>query len=193
MKTIVIDAGHGGADPGAVFDGRLEKDDNLRMALALRDSLVRAGQRVIMTRSTDTYVPLLDRSAISNNNNADLFISLHRNNSLNPSLNGWENFVQIGSPLLNFEYAQNVLNAAVNVGVQLNLGVKQEDFSVLRNTDAPAQLLEMGFISNWIDNVIFDNNFRKYADAIARGILISLGEPLVPAAPPLFFEMLFRT
>ena len=184
MKTIVIDAGHGGADPGAVFGTRLEKDDNLRMALAVRDRLARAGQRVFMTRSTDIYVPLLDRSAIANNNNADLFISLHRNNSVNPALNGWENFVQEGAPLINFEYAQNVLNEAVSAGVQLNLGVHQEDFSVLRNTDAPAQLLEMGFISNWIDNTIFDNNFEKYADAIARGILISLGQPLTPPAPP---------
>ena len=187
MKTIVIDAGHGGADPGAVSGNRLEKDDNLRMALAVRDRLVRAGQKVILTRDRDIYVPLLDRSAVSNDNNAALFISLHRNYSSLPALNGWENYVQISSPLVNFEYAANVLKECVNVGVQLNLGVKQEDYSVLRNTEAPAQLLEMGFIGNWIDNTIFDNNFGKYADAMARGILISLeGVPAVSRVLKLF-------
>lgn len=184
MKTIVIDPGHGGTDPGAVSGNRYEKNDTLRMGLAVRDKLVRLGQKVVMTRTTDTYVDLLDRSRISNSNNADLFISLHRNAFSNPAANGWENFVQINAPIINWQYAQTVLNECVNVGVQSNRGLKQADFSVLRYTAAPAQLLEMGFITNAIDNIMFDENFDKYADAIARGILIALGEPLTPPAPP---------
>jgi hypothetical protein len=185
MKTIVIDPGHGGSANGATNGDRLEKNDNLRMGLAVRDRLARAGQKVVMTRTTDTYVDNMDRARISNNNNADLFISLHRNSFTSPSANGWENFTKLNAPNINRQYAQNVLSEAVNVGVQSNRGLKEADFTVLKFTDAPAQLLEMGFISNEIDNIMFDNNFDKYADAIARGILISLGQPLEPpVAPP---------
>ena len=184
MKTIVIDPGHGGYDTGSVGGGRLEKNDNLRMALAVRDRLVRAGQKVIMTRTGDTYLENLDRARISNNNNADLFISLHRNFFENPAANGWETYVKTNAPNINRQYAQTVLNEAVNVGVQSNRGIKESDYTVLKFNDAPAQLLEMGFISNTIDNIMFDNNFDRYADAIARGILISLGEPLTPPTLP---------
>ena len=55
MATIVIDAGHGGADPGAVFEGRQEKDDTLRLALAVGKILEENGQNVIYTRTTDVY------------------------------------------------------------------------------------------------------------------------------------------
>ena len=184
MKTIVIDPGHGGHDLGASNGSRYEKNDNLKMGLAVRDRLVRAGQKVVMTRTGDTAVDLLDRSRISNNNNPDLFISLHRNASVNPAANGWESFVQTNAPLINSAYAKTVLDEVVNVGVQNNRGIKQDNFSVLRNTRAPAQLLEMGFISNVTDNLMFDSKFDQYADAITRGILLALGEPLVPPAPP---------
>lgn len=184
MKTIVIDPGHGGTDTGASNGTRLEKNDNLKMALAVRDRLVRAGQNVVMTRTGDTDVSLLNRSAISNNNNADMFVSLHRNAFSNPAANGWENFVKINAPLSYREYAETVLNEAVNVGIQTNRGLKEDNFSVLRFTAAPAQLLEMGFITNPVDNQMFDQKFDEYADAIARGILLALGEPLTPPAPP---------
>ena len=184
MKTIVIDPGHGGADFGATYAGRMEKNDNLRMGLAVRDRLLYFGQKVVMTRETDVFVGLLDRSVISNNSRADLFISLHRNFSDFPSANGWENFVRINPPLLYVDYAEKVLNECVAVGVQNNRGVKQGDYAVLRNTVAPAQLLEMGFLTNQIDNDMFDQKFSEYADAITRGILIALNEPTTPPVEP---------
>ncbi len=175
-KTIVIDAGHGGANPGAVSGNRLEKTDNLNLALAVQKKLQAQGQKVVMTRITDVDIPLLERSEISNRNNADLFVSLHRNASTNPAANGVDTFVQIGSPPINTTYAQNVQNEIVGVGVQSDRGVHQEDFSVLRNTKAPAMLVEMGFITNEKDNQLFDQHFDAYAAAIARGILKSLGD-----------------
>ena len=184
MKTIVLDPGHGGADPGAVNGTRLEKDDNLKLGLAVEKRLKDQGQKVIMTRSTDVAVPLLERSAISNRNNADIFVSLHRNASTNVGANGVENIVQYNSPAVNTTYAKKVLDNIVDVGVQSNRGVKQENFSVLRNTTAPAQLLELGFISNPTDNVLFDKHFDAYADAVTRGILQALGQPYNPALPP---------
>lgn len=183
MKTIVVDAGHGGYDPGAVNGTRQEKNDNLRLALEVEKKLLAQGQKVIMTRVADTFVSLLERSAISNNNRADIFVSLHRNSvANNPSANGVEIWVQNGAPASTISYAQNVLNRIVGVGVQSNRGVRLGNYSVLRNTNAPAMLVELGFITNTVDNQLFDSNFDAYATAITRGILESLGEPYTPPA-----------
>ena len=92
-QTIVLDAGHGGYDNGAVSGTRREKDDNLRMALAVGNLLRGCGFNVIYTRSTDVFVPLIERANISNRANADLFVSFHRNASTNPAANGVENWV----------------------------------------------------------------------------------------------------
>ena len=190
--TIVIDAGHGGHDNGAVNGDRLEKGDNLNMALAVRDRLEEAGQRVIMTRSTDVFIPLEERSAISNRNNADIFVSIHRNSSTNPDMNGVETYVQNGAVPINIMYAQNVHGEIVSTGVQSNGGVRQGNYSVLRNNNAPAMLLELGFISNDMDNQLFDQKFDAYADAIARGILISLSEKHPTPAPLPYFNYIVQ-
>ena len=184
MKKIVVDAGHGGFDPGAVSGTRMEKNDNLNMALAVQKKLQEQGQRVIMTRNTDTFVPLEERSAISNRNNADIFVSIHRNAFSNISANGVETFTQINAPPINVIYARKVHENIVAAGVQSDRGLKQADFSVLRNTAAPAMLTELGFITNARDNQLFDQNFNAYANAIARGILEALGEPYYPVLPP---------
>jgi len=184
MKTIVIDPGHGGYDYGAVNGSRYEKNDNLRLSRIVAQKLTDCGQRVIMTRDTDAFVPLLERSAISNNNRADLFISIHRNSSIAPEANGVEVFVQRYSPETTVSYARNVLNQIVAVGVQNNRGVSSDNFSVLRNTVAPAMLVELGFISNYTDNLLFDQHLDAYADAIATGALQSLGETCTPPATP---------
>jgi hypothetical protein len=181
MKTVTIDPGHGGYETGATFGDRYEKNDNLRLGLALRDKLQGLGLRVIMTRNTDAYVSLTDRSRISNNADSDLFISLHRNSSTNPNVYGTANYIQNGSGAITRDYAQSVLSEVVAAGVSRNIGIIYDDFSVLRNTRAPAQLLELGFISNANDNVLFDKNFNAYVDAIARGIMNALGEKY-PAA-----------
>ena len=184
MKTIVIDPGHGGYDYGAVNGTRYEKDDNLRISKLIAQKLEACGQKVIMTRNSDVFVPLLDRSYISNNASADLFVSMHRNSSTNPEANGAEVFVQRYSPATTVSYARNVLNQIVNVGVQNNRGVSSDNFSVLRNTLAPSMLVELGFISNHTDNLLFDQNLDAYAAAIVNGILQSLGESCVSPSTP---------
>ena len=90
MATIVIDAGHGGYDAGAVNGTRLEKNDNLRMVMTIGERLEQCGINVVYTRTTDEFVSLLERSRISNNNDADLFVSVHRNSATNPNANGVE-------------------------------------------------------------------------------------------------------
>ena len=184
MATIVLDPGHGGHDPGAVNGARQEKNDNLRLGLALRDRIQAQGQRVVMTRSTDVFIPLDERSAISNRNNANIFVSLHRNAFSNATANGVETLVHPDAPAATRRHAQNVQDAIVAVGVQSNRGVRTANFAVLRNTRAPAMMVELGFISNARDNQLFDQNFDAYAEAITRAVLQTLGLPYRPPTPP---------
>ena len=93
---IVIDPGHGGKDPGAIGRGGLkEKDVTLRLARMLRDRLKEklASSRLIMTRETDVFIPLEERTAIANKNDADLFVSIHINSSPRPVASGVETYM----------------------------------------------------------------------------------------------------
>ncbi len=94
LKTVVIDAGHGGRDPGAVSGGVQEKDIVLSIALKLGNKIKAAFPevRVIYTRDRDIFVPLFERADIANRNKADLFISLHANYVSTPSVRGTETF-----------------------------------------------------------------------------------------------------
>ncbi|MCL2062695.1 MAG: N-acetylmuramoyl-L-alanine amidase [Firmicutes bacterium] len=184
MPTVVVDAGHGGYDFGAVNGARYEKNDNLRMALAVGERLKNCGVTVIYTRSTDIFVPLLERSRIANDANADLFVSIHRNASTNTSANGVENWVYVSPSAQAVAAANLVLSRVVSAGVQSNRGLRYGNFSVLRETRMPAMLLELGFISNAEDNRLFDTRFNEYANAVASGILSSLGVSCQPPAPP---------
>ncbi len=177
MKTVVIDPGHGGHDLGAAHNRRLEKGDTLRLALALEKQLQSMGCKVILTRNADTFVPLLERSEIANQNSADAFISLHRSSQeghSNP--NGISAFIQSNASRVNRAYGNAVLNELSKVGVQNNLGVLEGNYSVLRNTYAPAILVELGFITNEQDNELYDQYLEGYADAIAQGIVKTLQE-----------------
>ncbi len=175
---IVVDAGHGGWDNGAQFEGRLEKDDNLRLALAVERALRAQGVDVLMTRSTDVFVPLNDRARMANEADADLFISLHRNSfpEQTEGTKGVENFIYLTAPLeTSGRAAQLVLVELNEVGVQRMIGVSRGNYAVLRRTNMPAMLLEMGFINNEEDNRLFDEKLEEYAQAIARGILAYFG------------------
>ncbi len=177
MSLFAIDAGHGGYDNGASYEGRLEKDDNLRLALAVRDELIRLGQDVVMTRDTDVFVPLDERANIANNAGADLFISLHRNSYPEqlPTANGVENYIYTYATDENERMARLVLDKVVAVGVQQDRGVNRANFAVLRYAEMPSMLLEMGFINNEEDNRLFDKNLQAYARAIAQGAVEAVG------------------
>lgn len=95
LETVVIDAGHGGKDPGAVVGKAREKDIVLEIALKLGNYIKEnlPDVRVVYTRNTDVFVPLFERSVIANKNNADLFISIHANYCATPSIKGTETYV----------------------------------------------------------------------------------------------------
>lgn len=189
MSIIVVDAGHGGTENGAIFGDRLEKDDNLALALEVEKALKTMGQTVIMTRTDDKTVSLSERANIANNSNADLFISLHRDSFTEQTewTNGVTNYVQNGSPDSYIKAAEMVLEEVVNVGVQSNKGVREGNYYVLRNTKMPSMLLEMGYINNKIDNELFDEHLKQYGWAIAEGIVDYLS-----TVPPYDIEQMKR-
>ena len=92
VKTIVIDPGHGGKDPGAVSQKRQEKQIVLSLSRTLRDILVKKGYKVRLTRETDVFLPLRERTQFATNQKADLFISLHTNASIVRSAVGIETY-----------------------------------------------------------------------------------------------------
>jgi len=192
MATIAIDAGHGGNAVGAANGFRQEKSENLAFAIAVGKILECRCHRVLYTRQTDINPSFEERVKVSNNANADLFISIHRNSSSIASANGVENFVSPYASATSRAFAQNVLNRILALNLFANRGIKQDNFYVLNNTNAPAQLLELGFISNAGDNYLIDTNFSKIAAAIADGIEDSVGKVpdctcggiVIPPPPP---------
>lgn len=176
---VIIDPGHGGDDLGAVFNGRNEKDDNLKIALLVKDKLDDMGIFAELTRKSDKFISLEKRCKIANSKNAKLFVSLHRNSAENA--NGVEIWIRNDSPQKDYELAENILESLDKAGISLNRGVKagyaREDgknYYVNTHTDMPSCLVELGFINNKTDNKLFDDNIEKYAQAIADGIKNSL-------------------
>jgi N-acetylmuramoyl-L-alanine amidase len=183
---IAVDAGHGGWDNGASRGGRLEKDDNLALALLVRDELNGQCVNVLMTRDSDVFVELKDRADLANAANADLFISLHRNSYIEqtPTSKGVENWIYLTAPeATSGNAARLVLDEVVRAGVQTNRGVQRGNYYVLRKTKMPAMLLESGYIINDEDNRLYDQRLREYAKAIAKGALKYFNVPYREDAP----------
>ena len=172
--SIMLDAGHGGRDPGAVYNGRQEKDDTLALTLAIGELLQERGLDVLYTRTTDVYESPYQKAMEANQAGADFFISIHRNSSPEPNTySGVESLVYDKSGI-KLEMAENINEQLEAVGFT-NLGVKERPgLVILRRTRMPAVLVELGFINSDTDNMLFDNNFNDIALAIAEGILDTL-------------------
>lgn len=175
-KTVIIDAGHGGEDPGAVYMGRREKDDALALALEVGEKLEEAGVGVVYTRTNDVYDTPLEKARIANRSGADYFVSIHRNAMPVPgSASGIEVLVyeDYGTPAA---LAENISRELEKTGLT-DLGVKERPgLIVLRRTRMPAVLVEAGFIDNERDNAFFDENLERMAQAIADGVLDTIKE-----------------
>lgn len=172
--TIVLDAGHGGANPGAVYNGRQEKDDALRLTLAVGQLLENAGLNVVYTRTTDIYDSPARKAEKSNEADADFFLSIHRNSSVYPNqYTGIESLVynRYGTAA---RVAENINENLQALGF-VNQGVNERtNLIVLNRTEMPAVLVEAGFINNDSDNALFDSRFNEIAQAIADGVLDTL-------------------
>lgn len=179
--SVCLDAGHGGDDCGAINGERLEKDDNLRLTLLVRDKLQEQGVKVYLTRSDDTYLTLQERCDIANRKKCTLFVALHRNSAESGS--GVEMWVKNTPNDTEWALAENMLNALSQVGISKARGVKSGyaknadgNYYVNAHTDMPSCLAEIGFITSDTDNELFDKNIEAYAEAIAEGILKTLKE-----------------
>ena len=175
MPLVVIDAGHGGNNPGAVYSGRLEKDDALALALAVGHILEESNVRVYYTRTEDVYESPAQKAMEGNAVGADYFVSIHRNSSPYPNeYAGVESLVysRYGEAA---RLAGNINARLGQVGYE-NLGInEQPDLAVLRRTRMPAVLVEVGFINTDEDNRLFDQRFDETAQAIVDGILETIG------------------
>ena len=182
VEKIIIDAGHGGANPGATYEGRRDSDDALRLAMAVGEILSQDGFEVVYTRTDDSTQSVGEKAAIANQSGADLFISIHRNAAARDNLyNGVQTLIY-GPGGLRESVATGIVDELEQVGFQ-NLGVDiRPDLVVLNRTKMPAVLVEAGFIDSDKDNQIFDERFVETAQAIAAGIENALDRP--PSSMP---------
>ena len=167
---IILDAGHGGRDSGAVFGERVEKDDNLEMTLAVGRLLEEQGFDVVYIRQEDIYQPPFQKATIANELGGDLFVSIHRNSSaMANQYQGVETLVYSMGGLPE-EVANNINKELEEVGY-INLGIEERPrLIVLNSTQMPAVLVEVGFINSDADNRLFVESFEETASAIANGI-----------------------
>lgn len=169
--SVMLDAGHGGVNPGAVYDGRQEKDDALSLVLAIGPILENNGIEVLYTRTTDIYQTPLQKAELANEAAVDYFVSIHRNSFPEDNVvSGVESLVYDLSGI-KYEMAKNI-NAQLETDGFVDLGVKaRPNLIVLRRTRMPAVLVEVGFINSDTDNALFDANFQEIAQSIANGII----------------------
>jgi N-acetylmuramoyl-L-alanine amidase len=212
VRTVVIDAGHGGSDSGARGPLGYEKDFTLDVALRARDLFTRAGFNVRMTRSSDVYVPLESRALFASFQPEAVFLSIHFNYGMGPAAEGVETYCLAprGVPSTNdsgltFADFQNCTgnvrdpeNIALATAIHASLitrlvvpdrGVKRARFVVLRNNAIPGVLIEGGFLTNPRDAIrVASPAYRELlADAIVRGVMsynraIARGGSLRPPA-----------
>jgi N-acetylmuramoyl-L-alanine amidase len=198
LKTIVLDPGHGGRDPGNMEGRRQEKQFTLTLAKELSDLFTKAGFNVSLTRKSDASLDLPERAAIARRRGADLFLSLHFNSADGPggsAVKGAETYCMTPArtsstnargegagagayPGNRFD-AKNMLlayqiqkNITEKTGAE-DRGVKRARFWVLRDAEMPAALIEAGFMTNPFDaKRIYDPAPRRQlAQAILDGVL----------------------
>ena len=171
---IVIDAGHGGSEQGAISClGNPEKEFNLSISKYLEHELKAMGATVYMTRHFDRFVSLNNRVKYTNDKNAQIFVSIHANslpdnkNPLEHRGSGVYYYYDEAKPL-----SESIINAVCKNMAVRNNGIHQASFAVVRNTSAVSVLVETAYVINPDDNsLLIDDDFkRKYAASVAEGI-----------------------
>jgi len=178
-SLIVIDAGHGGFDPGAVgYSGFEEKEANLKITKKLALILKNRGHKVLLTRNSDRFLSLQQRVQIANNSNASLFISIHANSINNSSIGGVETYYNGNSNQNSRLLAEKVHDKiGRNLGVA-DRGIKENRFYVIKYTEMPSILVETAFLSHpREEKMLKSSSFQsKAAELIADGITDYLKE-----------------
>jgi N-acetylmuramoyl-L-alanine amidase len=172
---IVVDAGHGGSDPGAMSAGLREKDINLAVALKVADLLEQRGIGVLLTRQQDQYPSLEERADLANRRNADLFVSIHTDSNPDRSRQGFTVFVARAASAAANRAAGDISQAMAATGADSH-GIREADYKVLVNTSCPAVLVEIAHLTNVQDVArLRDSAWQnRVAQAIVTGILTYL-------------------
>ncbi len=208
-RVIVVDPGHGGIDPGVVgSSGTMEKDVALEVGRRLAASLGQAGAMVLMTRDTDTDLSdpgtigasakkredLKRRVALANDNEADLYVSIHVNSTSDPSRRGAQTFVQQGSA--ESKKASQMIQSEL-AGLLKNTARQpsEVDFYITRNTSMPAVIVEIGFMTNETEEkLLADPVYQgKVAWAVYAGIVKYFAQGGVPALGPFEKDKVIKT
>jgi len=172
-KTVCVDAGHGGHDPGAQVPGTDEKDIVLDVALRLEKLLRAAGAKVVMTRTKDVFIKLEERANIANRAGADVLVSIHANALENHEYKGYVRGIQVYHyKTSNDELAKTLRDSLARSEAIGDWGVYGSEFVVLRHTRMRAALAELGFMTHADDMALMnDDTFRENA---ARGLFNGL-------------------
>lgn len=176
MMMLCIDAGHGGGDSGCTNGQYLEKDFTLLFSRMLREKLNKTASNIeiILTRDSDKFVTLDNRCKIANNNNCQLFVSIHINAG-STTASGVETLVYTMDGDTG-RLANNIQNAIIDATSAVNRGVKiRQDLQVLNSTKMPAVLIECGFIVADLSKLLDKTYQNKLIGAIANGILKTVG------------------
>ncbi len=180
---VAIDAGHGGHDGGAYGGFSKEKDIALTVSKLVAEFL-QPHCKPFLTRENDVFLSLATRPTMANNVNADAFVSIHCNSADNASASGWEIFTTRGQNNSDkLAEAVGLRYGAANPNLKARFDEsdgdldKEANFAVIRGTNCPSCLVELGFISNQAEELILNNTQfqRDSAEAIALGVLDFLG------------------
>lgn len=181
-KSIVIDAGHGGFDPGAVGSKETREDElNLKVAKLLQKDFEAAGVNVIMTRSTDDAIAetkdedMAERRRIIVESGSDIVISIHMNSHTDSSISGPLVLFMPGSDK-GKQLAEGIMGC-INDAVNADGSARAEDLYVLKSGNQPCVLVECGYISNAMEeaNLAHEDYQKKIADAIFNGAALFFG------------------
>ena len=190
-KVIMLDAGHGGSDPGAIgeLDGKsvYEKDLTLSITYKVKAILEQKGYTVSMTRTGDTLPTLAERPAQANEEGCALFASIHINSATSKEAYGTEVFWSEENNeddynITSEKFAENVLSSMLKYMKSYNRGVRMANWAVIRRSQMPAVLIEVGFISNEdeLKKMCSDEYQNKTAHGIAEGIVKTLKKVEIP-------------
>lgn len=176
MTKIYIDAGHGGSDPGAVGNGLQEKNLTLKIAKYTRDYLIDNYEKVNvkLSRETDKYLTLKQRTDDANKWGADVLVSIHINAATSSSATGYEDFIWNGNISSNTRNLQDSIHSEMSKALKgfRNRGKKRANFHMLRESKMSAVLPEILFITNKSDAQYLksDKNLKNVAKHLAIGI-----------------------
>jgi len=173
-RTIIVDPGHGGKDPGAgqkTFSNIPEKTINLAISKELANRLQAMGAKVIMSRTNDTFIELDSRAAMPGRYNADLLVSIHADSNPDRYMRGACVYVARNRSYTSLKTARNIKASIQNSGIAFRK-IDNRDFRVLAKHSKPAVLVECGYMTNTTDARILNQNWyrTKIATAIANGI-----------------------